>query len=537
MEPNPPSIASLGVHDRIRTLDGRHGRIAYIGALPGRPASQTFLGIEFDLPNQGKHDGTFQNVRLFGPTKHVAAGSLLPMDSVIVSRCAADSPSPSASISSNFHIFVGITLEEALMRRYGQTVENLELHPISFGTKQVEMVLSQHDLSSSSKSIFSVPGECVVSCAVSGLPRSWTDSILHLDLSDNMIWDWSHASQCLSVTFKSLSILNLSQNPLRAPHGEVSVLQQLKTLVLNRCIDLDWNIVASMMASAPYVEELHLSGNALKNPSNSESLLSAFSSLVEISLSENVFKSWAEIEWLGYLPCLKRLVLSSCGMERIRCRRSGDVFPTLAHVSLSDNPIASWIDVAELNYIPNMVDLRLQRCDFLKDSPQQLARLLIVAIVPKLHSLNGSTISLKERGDAERTLLSRLKTLPAELGASLSFLADLRQKHPDISDSDQLGAQIHNSAIDASIEVELRSPYGGTAIMTLPLNLTLPKLIALFKRTFSEMDSSFQMFWRAHSSDALERIPLEQLSLTLGEIIPSWATYTTSANFCIEARI
>eukprot|EP01122_Echinamoeba_exundans_P004971 TRINITY_DN1516_c0_g1_i1.p1 TRINITY_DN1516_c0_g1~~TRINITY_DN1516_c0_g1_i1.p1 ORF type:complete len:541 (-),score=54.84 TRINITY_DN1516_c0_g1_i1:737-2359(-) len=540
MEPSPLPIDSIRLHDRIRTVDGRHGRIAYKGTLPGRPDSQTFLGIEYDLPNQGKHDGTFQNVRLFGPTKHIAAGSFLPTDQMVLFASPSQSSSPSTSSSTNFQLFIGISLEEAIVRKYGEPVE-VESNPISFGSKQVEMILSQRDLMSTSKTIFSVPGEYVVSCTVSSLPQSWTESILHLDLSDNMIWNWPHLSESLNATFPSLTLLNLSQNPLKAAaewplNGASSRFNHLKTLVLNRCIDMDWELVSTIMSTTMHVEELHLSGNGLKTPLNTDKLIPALSSLSEISLSDNSFYTWVEIEWLGRLPLLKRLVLNSCGLQRIVCRPDPNLFPVLTHLSLSDNPIASWKDIAELNNIHSVADLRLQRCEFLKDTPQPLARLLVISIVPGLQTLNGSAVSSKERTDGERTLLSRLKMMPAELEQSLPFLPLLRTKHPDITDADHPGSQNQSAGMDTLMEVELRSAFGGSAVLSLPLTLTLPKLIALFKRTFSDMDSSFQLFW-CSNNEGLERIPIEQLSLTLAEIIPSWLTYSSSNKIRIEARI
>lgn len=55
----------MSVGDRI-VYGEKRGTIRFIGEVP--PFAGTWFGIDWDCPNDGKHDGTYKGVRYFSAT-------------------------------------------------------------------------------------------------------------------------------------------------------------------------------------------------------------------------------------------------------------------------------------------------------------------------------------------------------------------------------------------------------------------------------------------------------------------------------------
>jgi Leucine-rich repeat (LRR) protein len=130
-----------------------------------------------------------------------------------------------------------------------------------------------------------------------GINTSRLSHIAELDLTDNLISEWSEVLKLLAI-FRSLKFLNLSNNllsdKLRLSPAEQSVLSPLplRKLVLNGN-KLDWMSIHQLTSLMPHLEELHLSNNALPNPNGDfrhKNIRRLFLTCNEIDSFEDVYQ-------------------------------------------------------------------------------------------------------------------------------------------------------------------------------------------------------------------------------------------------------
>lgn len=493
-------ISLLVPSTRICTDDGRQGSVRFRGPLPGRPPSQIFIGVEFDNADDGKHDGSFQTFRIFGPTQERNAGSFFDTAQLVCYRSRAAFCEPLQKSG----VFLGISLEEAIRHKYENTTP---IPPVAFGAKTVEIVLPPTDTNATEKAILSVPAYHVISCDVS----EPCFEVRELDLSDNMLWNWEQCANSLSVCFPQLGVVNLSGNPLRVlRQPQLRRFGFLKTLVVNRCTKLGWDGLSIVLEAAPSVVELHFAAAGLGAPTDSARTSQAMQAISDLTLSQNKFGTWGSLEWLSKLPALRRLVVNDCGISTITVP-SGS-FSSLLHLSISDNPIQSWTDVAQLTNLP-VRDLRIQRAVF-GNLPDSIVRLYLSALFPHLVSLNGSSISEKERADGERLVLTAPSCdLRSVLGSNQ--LSALAQKHPGVSQVTTLPDEVGQSLI----ALTLLGPFGSSVEREIPLSTTIGKLLALFRRSFDDLSTvDFILIWASAPLEG-ELLPLDALTITVGEIL------------------
>ncbi|GFN85373.1 tubulin-specific chaperone cofactor e-like protein [Plakobranchus ocellatus] len=144
-------------------------------------------------------------------------------------------------------------------------------------------------------------------------------------------------------------------------------------------------------------------------PKSSPPVPSRYPTLRRLFFSSNGIKDWREICRLGqFFPSLEYLLLSETEITEL-----GDpeeipkCFPHLKALGLGRTLLASWEEVEKLSSFPNLVDVRLSGVPFLEEFPKDERFQHTVALLPNIHTLNGSKIGLSEREDAERAYLRR----------------------------------------------------------------------------------------------------------------------------------
>jgi hypothetical protein len=75
---------------------------------------------------------------------------------------------------------------------------------------------------------------------------------------------------------------------------------------------------------------------------------------------------------------------------------------------MSDNLIADWHSIDQLNHVPSLQELRFQANPVVNASHVLPPRLLTVARVKNLTTVNGSVVRPKEREDAEKLYLKQV---------------------------------------------------------------------------------------------------------------------------------
>nr|XP_002741754.2 PREDICTED: tubulin-specific chaperone E-like [Saccoglossus kowalevskii] len=362
-------MANVTVGSRF-VSDGNYGTVKYIGEVP--PTAGEWLGVEWDEPERGKHDGMHEGHRFFH-TNHPTSGSFIRLK------------------KAEF----GISYCEALVERYGMPddedmgIEKSEWFFKTYGNKQkaVEMVGAQ---------------------SVAKLQRN--QDVTELDLSKNLL---SSLEQVANITkqMKSLKTLKLSENRLQLPLQSTKLdtaFQNVSELFLNY-MKLTWKDIVQLSPVLPSLKNLHVCFNDI---STIPRLDNSFESLELLNLESNNIADWKSVQHLGQLPRLSSLILNMNSIPEISfketaCGEKTKLFPALKSISLNDNKLSSWRDVNELNKLTGLEEIRLKRNPLLKDQKYFNVRQLIITKIETLKLCNGSEVPDIERKTAELDYLKR----------------------------------------------------------------------------------------------------------------------------------
>lgn len=237
-----------------------------------------------------------------------------------------------------------------------------------------------------------------------------------------------------------LAILNVAGNmfmPLEPPIASLldDNFKALKVLVLSRT-GVSWKDAATAAQHMPSLVELHLCENGMSSLGSSRisaatddnpetisdfEFAAGLDHIKKINLDDNAIASWQEVWRLSRLPSLEALQLSGNKIAAIEYSAWASEAPTdivpfasLKSVTLSRNSVASWSEIDKLNQFPAVTGLRFQRNPLTEDSGPTEIRMLAIARLGSLTSLNGSEVRSRERSDAEKTYLRRSGDVFAE---------------------------------------------------------------------------------------------------------------------------
>jgi len=302
--------------DRVADVEGHRATVRYVGAVDGYPGE--WVGLEWDAPGRGKHDGTVKGKRYFG--------------------C----PEGQGSLAREHKLKRGISLVEALREKYGAGVGDANSDTVasagsgdmfvttSSGRRvQVEIVGMDFIESEIQKQLdrlgkLYLP-ESLVSYlgADEELRSSGLLDVTEVDLSGSLISSWEEVARLEQL--RKLELLNLSRLRFAsaAPSTCLPSFASLRTLVLNAC-KISWDVAMEVAAACPMLEALHLCDNSLsklQGPS-AEFVLQR---LQLLNLEDNDINSWEEVAaTLKGLPKLERLYLSGNTIDSIPAPGSAD---------------------------------------------------------------------------------------------------------------------------------------------------------------------------------------------------------------------
>ncbi|KAH7034892.1 uncharacterized protein B0I36DRAFT_360354 [Microdochium trichocladiopsis] len=436
-------LSSVQVGDR-RSYDGAPCTIRYIGGVKG--TSGAWLGVEWDDPARGKHDGSHKGERYFTCISH---------SSTAASFVRPTRPAEPAR-----------GLLRALVDKY--TAELADAAVIKFSGKVAEEVgfaktrRKQANLGELRVAI--LDGERIASAYDPGN-------------GDEHEAGKSHGSVSISQTCPKVRDLDLSRNLLRRIGDVVGIcseLPALRTLRLNgnrfegvledetllgdRCLDafkgleelavedtlMTWEEICHFCARCERLLSLSASTNQLSRLPPTTALLSPSSmttNLVALTLEFNELTCISDIASLGALKALRNLHLKCNNIRTILPPGDPDqgkdahanlnptqyaselpVFsPSVQYIDVSYNNVDSWDFVDSLpTCFPGLTALRFAH-NPIYDNPDpdhssaattknltEEAYMFTVARLPNLKALNFGTISKEDRQDAEMFYLARI---------------------------------------------------------------------------------------------------------------------------------
>uniref|UniRef100_A0A8C2STH8 Tubulin-specific chaperone E n=1 Tax=Coturnix japonica TaxID=93934 RepID=A0A8C2STH8_COTJA len=370
-----------------RVLCGtEYGTVRYVGSVP--PTAGIWLGVEWDDPQRGKHDGTYEGTQYF-KCRHPRGGSFIRPN------------------KANF----GVDFLTAIKGRYGlnenQNGQNGIENTCVFGNKTVEFVgrdsieKKQRQLTD----IYPILPYLIQNQNLILISEKGRSDIRHIDLSKNLVSCWDTVIDIASQV-PNLETLDISGNKMKFPSTSISVsnaFSKLTTLALNQT-GITWTEVLLCAPGWPVLEELYLTSNNITVLERPDHVLQT---LKLLDLSNNQLLDGSQLHLIGHLPRLEQLILTNNGISSVRfpdaefgCKTK--MFPSLKRLAINDNKISQWSEINELDKLPSLQVLECRNNPLMdtEKNPETL-RQLIIAKISQLEVLNKSEIFPDERRGAE----------------------------------------------------------------------------------------------------------------------------------------
>ncbi|ELK05100.1 tubulin-specific chaperone E [Pteropus alecto] len=367
-------------------VNGELATVCFYGIVP--PVAGLWLGVEWDNPERGKHDGSHEGTVYF-KCRHPTGGSFIRPN------------------KANF----GVDFLTALKNRYALEEEAEAAgkeHLVTIGNKPVEtvgfdsIIKQQSQLSKLQEVSLR---NCAVNCAgdKGGIAEA-CPNIRNLDLSKNLLSLWDDVTD-IADQLGHLEVLNLSENKLRFSRGPASpagTFSALKVLVLSRT-GITWAEVLRCATGWPVLEELYLAANNITILERPNDVLQTVK-LLDLSSNQSIDEN--QLFLIAYLPRLEQLILSDVGISSLHFPDTGigcksSMFTSLQYLVVNDNQISRWSFINELDKLESLQALSCLRNPLTAGSRAETTRQFIIAKIGQLEMLNKCQILPEERRGAE----------------------------------------------------------------------------------------------------------------------------------------
>ncbi|KAI9472262.1 MAG: hypothetical protein EXX96DRAFT_642823 [Benjaminiella poitrasii] len=407
---------TIHVGSRIQVGKDR-ATIKFIGSVINSKGE--WLGIEWDDPLRGKHDGTHEQVKYFS-CRYPTSGSFV-----------------------RYHpqkILTGVTFLQALKEKYLEedditTVQgeeydkskdrgelywggNKNIKVETYGFEKIQR--SQRQLSN-----LKIVGLAEQFVAFAGTPNEIMSAQLtieDLDLSRNLISNWDTISDIVSQ-LPHLIILRINQLQLASPQPTQRFnLTNLRTLALNETL-ISWKDIELLAPSLTHLEDLQLGGNQISELSSVH-----FPQLKCLNLENNLIRDWQQVIKLGTLPKLEILFLNDNQLGAIEKPTTNKMFSKLLFLRIERNAIDDWKSIDALNHFQNLTKLRCKENPIFKGLDKEAEAAQIVGRNKNLSNVNGNTLTNRERTDLERYYIK----LCTKDGATHDSIASVHPRYNEL---------------------------------------------------------------------------------------------------------
>uniref|UniRef100_A0A3Q3J3P7 Tubulin-specific chaperone E n=1 Tax=Monopterus albus TaxID=43700 RepID=A0A3Q3J3P7_MONAL len=376
-EPEVPANA-LG---RRVSCGGERATVRYVGPVP--PTAGLWLGLEWDNPERGKHDGSHEGVRYFTCRHPKGASFVRP-----------------AKVS------FGVDYLTAVQQAYEINTEEVLSEEISISSKKLEWEgikeLAVSDIMKQSLPTALLSRSEVNGAGAEGEIRKTTPNIQWLDLSRTLLSCWEDLA-AIAQQLDHLKGIQLNYNRLclpSDPSAHCQAFSSLRVLALNGC-DLTWPQILECAPMWPQLEEL-----------------------------------CAEENNITELQRLEQLNLSSTGLSVIRFDDAAPgsqtaMFPALKNLSLDHNNISEWCVVDELAKLPSLVQFSCRGNRLVSsDGNLKTANQMLIAKLGKLVILNSCKIQPEDRRGAELDYIKMFGEQWLKAGGQSQSSTEFNCQHP-----------------------------------------------------------------------------------------------------------
>lgn len=237
--------------------------------------------------------------------------------------------------------------------------------------------------------------------------ESLCDHVTELDLTGNNITDWKEVFKTVQ-SIPNLKFLNLTSNSLdndSLPNSkEVPSVPNVKHLILNKT-DASWETISELLEIFPSLTDLHISLNNHDCIMFSEHL--KYPSLKILHFNGHCIEKFDDLCCLGNVfTNLEQFVLVNSELNSLETAEENyKLFPNLRCLNISGSKLCSWDDIDRLRKFESLRDVRMKSIPFLQEYKEDVRRKFIVARLPNIKKLNGSSVKTEEREDAERAFV------------------------------------------------------------------------------------------------------------------------------------
>ncbi|TKY89442.1 hypothetical protein EX895_001973 [Sporisorium graminicola] len=448
----------LTVGKRI-SLGPHKGTIRYRGPVP--PSSGEWLGIEWDEPTRGKHDGTSADGTRYFHVRIPGSGSFVrPTSSKLSSGCCFISALRNKYLPSTVEQplstensaalqqysrknIADIEIETPNLDRIAQKAARLDrLREVGLGGWQ-QSSLPDVDAEAIHDAHFDVARAYDVAQGLGpGSIRATCPNIRWLDLSRSLLPDWEEVS-LICGELGQLKTLLLHFNRLQPPPSPLPTswterLAHIQDLRLDGTL-MQWSDVLRLAPALTGLRSLHFGSNEIASlleldlgkGSSEEGEAVIFPSLTSLSLEDNTIGSWPDlVVALSRLPSLETLNLDRSRISDIPpASTATGKLPRLKELHLRGNPIQSWSSLEHLSqwlgadtklealHISALASEEEEKGHQASSNPDHLLsryeyrdlRAIAIARLPTLTMLDKTEITPKERKDAELFVYTRFR--------------------------------------------------------------------------------------------------------------------------------
>uniref|UniRef100_A0A671R0Q4 Tubulin-specific chaperone E n=1 Tax=Sinocyclocheilus anshuiensis TaxID=1608454 RepID=A0A671R0Q4_9TELE len=365
-EDQHPEVSEDAMGRRV-SCDGERGTVRYVG--PVLPTAGVWLGVEWDDPERGKHEGSHEGVRYF-TCRHLTGGSFVRPK------------------KASF----GVDYVTALKQRYEVELQEVIGEDLKISSKTVMMV-GFEDVKQKQR-LENLTEIGLRRCEVSGPGAE--NEIRNTTCWRRSLSSWTESP--VSISLCSHNRLSTSSEPSRLSPA----FSRVRVLSLNSCA-LTWTQVLHCAPMWQQLEELYLADNHITELLRPECVLQT---LQVLDLSSNHIAQETVLD-ISHLPCLEKLNLSRSGLSVIQfsdasAGTSTALFPALKTLFLDDNNISEWRVVNELEKLPSLLHLSCRRNPLLqREKNLETARQIIIARLSRLELLDMRQVLSDERRGAE----------------------------------------------------------------------------------------------------------------------------------------
>ncbi|KAL7415269.1 hypothetical protein BDY24DRAFT_439705 [Mrakia frigida] len=397
-------LHSLSINSRILVGTDRC-TIRYRGSVLG--TSGEWMGVEWDDPSRGKHNGEKEGVRYFDCRLANSGSFIRPSSPKIVLRkpfLATLKDRYVATTAEN----TPLEHESVILGRSGIEVEAPNLAKVR---KRLAKLRELREIGVDDEGVGGMgegEGEEMKQMG------EWKTR--GLNLSSSLIPSWEVVALIVQHLEKLDSLILTSNrfSPLKIP-TLLPFLKNLSHLSLNDTL-IGWKEMLLLEPSIPNLSSLELSSNHLTSlyidPVSTAS--SPFPKLVDLRLDFNSFGSWDQLLPLATLSSLRTLSLSYNSLPALP--PSIACFPpTLETLHLANNRIPNWESMDVLaEKATGLIGLTVRGNGFVDATPRALVRLGLIARFGELKVVEGSEVTSSERKDSEIYFLSLNPDFPVD---------------------------------------------------------------------------------------------------------------------------